>query len=54
MSPLPWFDTILLFYIVLEVPFRPESFGGFEEGAFPVYFLSFYFDTFLGGNYFLT
>ncbi len=53
MSPRPWFDTILLFYIVLLFPLIPESLGGFE-GGWGAYFLSFYFDTFFGGgSYFL-
>lgn len=53
ISPLPWFETMLLFSIALP-PFITESLGGFEGGWFPIYFLSFSFDTFFGGgSYFL-
>lgn len=53
MSPLPWFETILLFSIVFP-PLPAESFGGFEGGWLPVYFLSFYLETLLGIYFFIS
>lgn len=43
---------MLLFYIAFP-PFITESFGGFEAGWFPDYFLSFYFETLFGIYFFI-
>lgn len=51
ISPLPWFDIMLLFYMVFPPAFPPALEGG--PWVIELYFLSYFFyfslDTFRGG-----